>query len=193
MIGALGQLKATGRKVRARSAEHRESWRYHKRDVAYHDVTYHKRARLRGRGGAYGAPRTEPLCDRDASRARRAPAQKCTIMGIWQQGIVLKRRSSSQKSLCPVVLHPVSVRRFPSFRTQPLENLSRYQWKQRFLSNPAPGENLLSGNLVMETTGCTNTTTATTTNNNINNSHTISILIILAIIIIIIITIPLVY
>ena len=24
-------------------------------------------------------------------------------------------------------LHPVSVRRFPSFRTQPLENLSRYQ------------------------------------------------------------------
>ena len=25
------------------------------------------------------------------------------------------------------VVHPVSVRRFPSFRTQPLENLSRYQ------------------------------------------------------------------
>ena len=25
-------------------------------------------------------------------------------------------------------LHPVSLRRFPSFRTQPLENLSRYQW-----------------------------------------------------------------
>ena len=52
-----------------------------------------------------------------------------------------------------VKLHPVSVRRFPSFRTQPLENLSRYLWTRRFLSNPAPGENLLSGNLVMET-GC---------------------------------------
>ena len=25
-----------------------------------------------------------------------------------------------------IVLHPVSVRRFPSFRTQPLENLSHY-------------------------------------------------------------------
>ena len=25
------------------------------------------------------------------------------------------------------VIHPVSLRRFPSFRTQPLENLSRYQ------------------------------------------------------------------
>ena len=49
--------------------------------------------------------------------------------------------------------YTVSVRRFPSFRTQTLENLSRYLWKKRFLSNPAPGENLLSGNLVMET-GC---------------------------------------
>ena len=53
-----------------------------------------------------------------------------------------------------LVLHPVSVRRFPSFRTQPLENLSHYLWKNGFLSNPAPGENLVSGNLVMET-GCT--------------------------------------
>ena len=50
-------------------------------------------------------------------------------------------------------LHPVSVRRFPSFRTQPLEILATTYEKQRFLSNPAPGENLLSGNLVMET-GC---------------------------------------
>ena len=50
-------------------------------------------------------------------------------------------------------VHPVSVRRFPSFRTQPLENLSHYLWRNGFLSNPAPGENLLSGNLVMET-GC---------------------------------------
>ena len=41
-----------------------------------------------------------------------------------------------KKSLChiivdyiilPYIIHPVSVRRFPSFRTQPLENLSRYQ------------------------------------------------------------------
>ena len=47
-------------------------------------------------------------------------------------------------------LHPVSVTRFPSF---PLENLSRYLWNKGLLSNPAPGENLLSGNLVMETGG----------------------------------------
>ena len=50
-------------------------------------------------------------------------------------------------------VHPVSITRFPSFRTQTLENLSRYLWKKRFLSNPDPGENLVSGNLVMET-GC---------------------------------------
>ena len=50
-------------------------------------------------------------------------------------------------------LHPVSVTRFPSFRTQTLENLSRYQWRKRFLSNPDPGENLVMENLVMET-GC---------------------------------------
>ena len=50
-------------------------------------------------------------------------------------------------------VHPVSVRRFPSFRTQPLENLTPLPMTSIFLSNPAPGENLLSGNLVMET-GC---------------------------------------
>ena len=33
----------------------------------------------------------------------------------------------------------------------PLENLSHYLWTNGFLSNPAPGENLVSGNLVMET------------------------------------------
>ena len=44
-------------------------------------------------------------------------------------------------------IHPVSITRFPSFRTQPLA------MKKRFLSNPAPGENLVNGNLVMET-GC---------------------------------------
>ena len=52
-----------------------------------------------------------------------------------------------------IVIHPVSVRRFPSFRTQPLEHLRPLPMKQTYLSNPAPGENLLSGNLVMET-GC---------------------------------------
>ena len=51
------------------------------------------------------------------------------------------------------IIHPVSVRRFPSFRTQPLENLSHYLWTNGFESSPAPGENLLSGNLVLET-GC---------------------------------------
>ena len=41
-------------------------------------------------------------------------------------------------------IHPVSVRRSPSFRTQPLENLT-LPMKKTYLSNPAPGENLLSG------------------------------------------------
>ena len=50
-------------------------------------------------------------------------------------------------------IHPVSVTRFLSFRTQPLENLSHYLRTNGFLSNPAPGESLVSGNLVMET-GC---------------------------------------
>ena len=53
----------------------------------------------------------------------------------------------------PSGLPPVSVRRFPSFWTQPLENLSIDSVTNGFLSNPAPGENLVSGNLVMET-GC---------------------------------------
>ena len=52
------------------------------------------------------------------------------------------------------LLPPVSITRFPSFRTQPLENLSVDSVKNGFLSNPAPGENLARGNLVMET-GCT--------------------------------------
>ena len=51
------------------------------------------------------------------------------------------------------MLHPVSVRRFPSFRTQPLEHLSVDSVNNGFLSNPAPGEDLPSGSLVMET-GC---------------------------------------
>ena len=50
-------------------------------------------------------------------------------------------------------VRPVSITRFPSFRTQPLENLSVDSVKNGFLSNPAPGENLESENLVMET-GC---------------------------------------
>ena len=48
-------------------------------------------------------------------------------------------------------VHPVSVRRFASFRTQPLENLTPLPMKKTYLSNPAPGENLPTGNLVMET------------------------------------------
>ena len=55
-------------------------------------------------------------------------------------------------------LHPVSVTRFPSFRTQTLENLSHYLWTNGFLSNPDPGENLVMENLVMET-GCTTIST----------------------------------
>ena len=36
------------------------------------------------------------------------------------------------------VVHLVSVRRFPSFRTQPLENLSQYLWKKRISEQPSP-------------------------------------------------------
>ena len=57
---------------------------------------------------------------------------------------------------CSPVLHPVSITRFPSFRTQTLESLSVDSVKNGLLSNPDPGENLVSGNLVMET-GCTTT------------------------------------
>ena len=32
--------------------------------------------------------------------------QECTSKGVWRQGILLKHRSSSQKSLCPVVVCP---------------------------------------------------------------------------------------
>ena len=37
-----------------------------------------------------------------------------------------------------VIMHPVSVRRFPSFRTQPLENLSHYLWKKTISEQPSP-------------------------------------------------------
>ena len=52
-----------------------------------------------------------------------------------------------------MIIHPVSITRFPSFRTQTLEDLSVDSVRNRFLSNPDPGESLVSGNLVMET-GC---------------------------------------
>ena len=72
----------------------------------------------------------------------------------WKHGgeikALLKRSFFLTKPLI-LGLHPVSITIFPSFRTQTLDNLSHYLWKNRFLSNPDPGENLVSGNLVMET------------------------------------------
>ena len=62
-------------------------------------------------------------------------------------------RSSAQRARSKRTLHPVSITRLPSFRTQTLENLSRYLCTNGFLSNPDPGENLVRGNLIMET-GC---------------------------------------
>ena len=35
-------------------------------------------------------------------------------------------------------VHPVSITRFPSFRTQTLENLSRYLWTKRVPEQPRP-------------------------------------------------------
>ena len=49
-----------------------------------------------------------------------------------------------------ICVHPVSVRRLPP---SPWKILATTYEQKRFLSNQAPGENLLSGNLVMET-GC---------------------------------------
>ena len=37
-----------------------------------------------------------------------------------------------------LLLHPVSVTRFPSFRTQTLENLSRYLWNKWVPEQPRP-------------------------------------------------------
>ena len=78
---------------------------------------------------------------------------------IRDQTTVSEVRSAIEWHRCemapsmPPVLQPVSITRFPSFRTKTLENLNHYLWKNGFLSNPDPGENLVSGNLVMET-GC---------------------------------------
>ena len=81
--------------------------------------------------------------------------------GLTQKDHIFHRRRYSYRYPSPLKqnnkprpVHPVSVTRFPSFRTQTLENLSRYLWTKKILSNPDPGENLVSGNLVVET-GCT--------------------------------------
>ena len=55
-------------------------------------------------------------------------------MPQWDGWTITQRSSRSD------TVHPVSVTRFPSFRTQPLENLSHYLWNKRLPSNPAPGE-----------------------------------------------------
>ena len=52
------------------------------------------------------------------------------------------------------MLHPVSVRRFPVFSDPAPGTSYATTYEQIYLSNPAPGENTISGNLVMET-GCT--------------------------------------
>ena len=59
------------------------------------------------------------------------PLAPSPISGMGGQGPVVPKMAAGRGALpgadpppCPV--HPVSVRRFPSFRTQPLENLSHY-------------------------------------------------------------------
>ena len=37
-----------------------------------------------------------------------------------------------------IALHPVSITRFPSFRTQPLESLSHYLWQKQISEQPSP-------------------------------------------------------
>ena len=47
--------------------------------------------------------------------------------GLAQHAEVATDQDADRVVRCSERVHPVSVRRFPSFRTQPLENLSRYQ------------------------------------------------------------------
>ena len=48
-----------------------------------------------------------------------------------------RRRNASGRAAA-AGLHPVSVTRFPSFRTQTLENLSRYLWSKWVPEQPRP-------------------------------------------------------
>ena len=104
------------------------------------------------------------------SRMVGVPGGFTVFVSVWGLGLPRVREShhgstlnslkscegkSAQTASTKYSVHLVSITRFPSFRTQTLENLSHYLWtKNRFLSNPDPGKNLVSGNLVMET-GCT--------------------------------------
>ena len=47
---------------------------------------------------------------------------------MWGAGVVEDKyvRQAITQATTNSMIHPVSVRRFPSFRTQPLENLSHY-------------------------------------------------------------------
>ena len=47
-----------------------------------------------------------------------------------------------------LLLHLVSVRRFPSFRTQPLESLSRHQWKRHIWATQPLAKIFLAGILL---------------------------------------------
>ena len=67
----------------------------------------------------------------------------------------------------------IYIYRFPSFRTQTLESLSHYLWTNGLLSNPGPGENLVRGNLVMETGCMRGNTIRRIRGKMINNSSTI--------------------
>ena len=68
-------------------------------------------------------------------------------MDVWRETPDVTTRKVTTE------LHPVSITRFLFVRTQTLESLSVDSVTNGFLSNPDPGENLVSGNLVMET-GC---------------------------------------
>ena len=80
--------------------------------------------------------------------------------------------------LCNSEIHPVSVRRFPSFRTQPLESLTPLPMNKWISEQPSPWRtSSKSGNLVMET-GCmtyhnnhTNDDTSTSKHNATSHSH----------------------
>ena len=68
-----------------------------------------------------------------------------TIIIISSSSIILNYNCSYTRS-------PLEDSRL--FGPRPWKILRHYIWTNGFLSNPAPGENLLSGNIVMET-GCT--------------------------------------
>ena len=61
------------------------------------------------------------------------------VRGDAQDAVVRHSQPGAPRGVArAVAIHPVSVTRFPSFRTQTLENLSRYLWNKWVPEQPRP-------------------------------------------------------